>query len=226
MKGNKIIELQIGFHSNKARRYQRVITNEFFDEYKFEHQSKDNKFNITYSANKPPIKDEKVSIACDNMELVLESAKINYESKDRIASTIRDGKIITGDDMDIWKDIKVWILGVYPKYQSNILHYKKISTSSRYIKDGFTEDKLITDKIYCRNGEIVSFTIESHNMSNRYTAIIDGFNRYKFETYSDGFSGRYHGYYYFDNFKQVQEFFKTKYNKILVQKGETEVNRY
>ena len=52
MKGNKIIELQVGFHVDKLRRYQRIITNEYFDEYLFEHQDyNDGMYNISKMLN-------------------------------------------------------------------------------------------------------------------------------------------------------------------------------
>ena len=89
MKGNKIIELQVGFHVDKLRRYQRIITNEYFDEYLFEHQDyNDGRYNISYSKDKPSIRDETVSQICDNISIILENAKLNYES-DSIFATIR-----------------------------------------------------------------------------------------------------------------------------------------
>lgn len=223
MKGNKIIELQIGFHTTSQMRFQRVITNEYFDEYQFEHHSNDGHYTISYSAQKPQIKDNEVSKACDNMDLVLKCAKINFENND-IVATIRNDEIVFGNEIDIWKDVKVWIKGTYDKYQSQTLFYTKHSYSNKYLKDGFTEDKLLTDSFYFK-GDVIRFEIESYNMRNRYTAIIDGYNRYKFEAYNTGFEGRYHGYYYFNSFKEVQEFFKSRYNKILVQKGETKLHR-
>lgn len=226
MKGNKIIELQVGFHENKLRRYQRILTNEYFNDYLFEHQHyNDGAYNITYSRKKPEIKDEEVNKVCDNISLILKNARLNYESDETILATIRDNQLIYGDDIDIWKDIKVWINGVYPKYQGNTLFYEKHSYHSHYLRDGVNEEKLITNEFY-HEGDVIGFTIETSNISNRYTAIIHGFNRYKFEVYSTGFEGRYHGYYYFDSFKEVQQFFKEKYNKKLVQKGETITHHY
>ena len=221
MKGNKIIELQVGYHVNKNREYQRVITNEYFDDYLFEHQHYDDgAYNISYSRRKPVIKNKNVDKVCDNMSLVLENARLNYESDKKIIATIRDDKLVFGDDIDIWGDIKVWVKGVYPKYQPNILKYKKHSYHSHYLRDGVNEEKLVTDKFY-HDGHEIRFSIETSNISNRYTAIISGFNRYKFEVYDTGFEGRYHGYYYFNNFREVKEFFRERYGLELVQDGET-----
>ena len=230
MKGNKIIELQVGFHVDKLRRYQRIITNEYFDEYLFEHQDyNDGKYNISYSKDKPNIHDETVSQICDNISIILENAKLNYES-DSMFATIRFNDV-TGEwelkyanEMDIWKDVKVWITGVYPKYQGNTLFYTKHSYHSKYLRDGVNEEKLNTDTFY-HKGDEISFSIETSNISNRYTAIISVYNSYEWEA-TDAIHGRYHGYYYFDNFREVQEFFRERYGKELVQRGNIVKHHY
>ena len=114
------------------------------NDYLFEHQHYNyGAYNITYSRKKPEIKDEEVNKVCDNIPLILKNARLNYESDKTILATIRDNQLIYDDDIDIWKDIKVWINGVYPKYQGNTLFYKKHSYHNPYLRDGENEEKLI-----------------------------------------------------------------------------------
>ena len=222
-----IIELQVGYHENKNNPFQRIICDtDFTNPY---YECKGENYSIYYSKDQPKHRNESVYKACNNLDVILEVAKMNYENNG-IVATIRDDKIITGDDIDIWKDIKVWINGTYPKKQPTKLKYRKHSYHSRYLKSGINEIKMFTDKIYIdkgiNRGHVVSFEIKSSTFQSYYHIIYDGYNRKKFEAYPDGFSGRYHGYEYFDTFEEMQDFFKEKFNVTLVKDGDTIYHHY
>lgn len=220
-----IIELTVGYHANNTNPFQRIICDTDFTNPYYECKGDD--YNIFYSKVQPFHKISEVYNACQNLDLVMEVAKMNFESDEMIA-TIRDGEIITGkENMDIWGDIKVWAYtnNVYPKMQSNRLPYTKESFHSRYLKSGINEIKMYSDEIY-KDGKVYSFTIKSSTFQSRYSLIYDVYNRCKFEAYHDGYSGRGYGYEYFDTFEEVQEWVMENFDCRLYKKGDTKYHHY
>lgn len=215
-----IFELQVGYHNNKTIPYQRIICDTDFTNPYYE---VNNKGEVEYSKVQPKHWIPEVETACKNIDLILEVAKRNHNAGNMIA-TIRDNHIITGDDMDIWNDIKVWNNGEYPKKQDIRLGYVKKSYHSPYLKSGINEIKMITDKLY-HNGHVLHFIIESSTRQNRYTVNIIGKHRLTREL-TNMIHGDYHGYEYFNSFDKVQDYFQEKYNVRLYKKGKTEYHHY
>ena len=221
-----ILEFTVGFHACETNPFQRMICDTDFTNPYYECKGED--WKIYYSKEQPNHWNEDVYNACKNIDLILEVAKMNFENPNMVA-TIRDGEIITGNDMDIWKDIKVWAYSnhVYPKKQPVRLPYHKHSYHNRYLRSGINEIKMNTNEIYVpSDGTLRSFEIESSTWQDYYHVCFNVYNRYKFEAYHDGFSGRGHGYAYFDSFEEMQNWFSELYGVRLVKEGVTEYHHY
>lgn len=221
-----ILEFTVGYHSTNKNPFQRMICDTDFTNPYFECKGDD--WKIYYSKSQPKHWNEEVYKACSDIDTVLEVAKLNFESPNMVA-TIRDGEIITGGEMDIWNDIKVWAYSndVYPKVQPDRLHYRKHSYHSHYLRSGINEIKMFTDKVYVpSDGTVRSFEIKSSTWQDYYHICYDVYNRCKFEAYHDGFSGRGHGYAYFDTFEEMQEWFMELYGVRLVKEGVTDYHHY
>ena len=213
---NQVYELQVGYHTNSTIPYQRIICDTDFTNPLYE---VNNEGKVEYSKEQPKHWIPEIETVCSNIKLILEVAKLNQKAGKMIA-TIRNNQIITGDDINIWEDIKVWNNGTYPKKQDVELFYTKHSYHNKYLKRGINEVKMVTEKLYYE-GHILYFIIKSSTFQDRYTVELMGTHRLTREL-TDGIHGDYHGYRYFNTFEDVQNWFWSKYKVKLVKDGETE----
>lgn len=214
-----IYELQVGFHSNRTIPYQRIICDKDFKNYYYEVNDNGK---VKYSKEQPSHWIPEVEEACQNIDLILKVAEMNFKAGKMIA-TIRDNNIIT-EDIDIWGDIKVWRNGEYPKNHNPKLEYVKKSIHNKYLKSGINKVSMITDELYYE-GDVLHFEIESSTFQFNYTVNIMGYDRLTSEL-TNNIHGYYHGYAYFKTFEEVQEWFMENYNVKLVKRGETLYSNY
>lgn len=214
-----IYELQVGYHVDKRVPYQRIICDTDFTNHYYE---VNNDRQVEYSKEQPKHWIPEVEEACENIDLILEVAKLNYDA-DKMVATIRDNKIVTGEDIDIWNDIKVWNNGEYPKFQDNRLKYVKHSYHNKYLRSGIDEVEMQTGKLY-HKGHVLHFTITSSTFQDRYTVILMGTDRLTKEL-TDNIHGEYHGYRYFESFEDMQSWFDEEYGVRLVKDGKTVYHR-
>ena len=219
----EIIELQVGYHANKTIPYQRIICNTDFTNPKFEIN---NNGEVAYTETCPKHWVPEVEQVCKNIDTILQVAKLNQEANQMIATISSEDftTIHTGNDVDIWKDIKVWNNGTYPTHKKSKLEYIKHSYTNKYLRRGISEIKMVTETIY-HNGHELHFQIDSSTWQNRYTVNIMGTHRLTREL-TDGIHGDYHGYRYFKSFEEVQNWFNKEYGVTLVKNGDTKYHRY
>lgn len=216
---NVIYELQIGYHTNKARNYQRAITTDFTVENTLFETHEDKK--IIYTHIMPQHHNDNVYEVCANhLDVICEVARLNNETD--IFHTIDpvSFEIKQGDDVEIWSDIKVWVREPC-EIEGETLLYQKETVHAYWYKEGVYEENYYTEKFYDPiDGHILHFEIKSFNTRDHYTVTIMGYDRHEWEV-TDGIHGDYHGYYYFDSWEEVEEFFREEYGKTLVMLKET-----